>query len=196
MYLLSIFNKLSCEIEAHSAQTMHTCRRSARKRCITMGNVPLRILAVCNLLRVENADFSKKDSFKFQTFLLYEHVFNPFLDQLKNPNTYSDRAKIALSNDIEFIIILTPMKKMSCVILLRMLAKALKFDFVIKPSFRIHALRDIVGFVPKFFSTTWHIQMSAPTQYSDIICISLIVIYLFQSFSSRSRTIVCNILKL
>ena len=73
-----------------------------------------------------------------------------FLDQLKNPNTYSDRAKIALSNDIEFIIILTPMKKMSCVILLRILVKALKFDFIIKPSFRIHELRDIVGFLPKF----------------------------------------------
>ena len=109
----------------------------------------MRILGVCNLLRVENADFSKKDSFKFQTFLLYEHVFNPFLDQLKNPDTYSDRAKIALSNDIEFIIILTPMKKISCVILLRMLGKASKFDFIIKPSFRIHKHGDAVGFVPQ-----------------------------------------------
>ena len=41
------------------------------------------------------------------------------------------------------------MKKMSGVILLRMLAKALKFDFIIKPSFRIHEHRDIVGFVTK-----------------------------------------------
>ena len=88
------------------------------------------------------------------------------------------------------------MKKMSCVILLRILGKALEFDFVIKPSFRIHKHGDIVGFVPKFCSTTWHIQMFAPTPYSDIICILLIVIYLFESFSSRSRTIVRIILKL
>ena len=144
--------------------------------------------------------FFKKRVVKISGVFTAPACFQPSFDRLKNPNTYSDSPKIALSNDVEFIIILTLMKKISCIILLRMLAKALKFHFMIKTCLRIHEHGDIVGFVPKVLlynmvypefcinSIFWH-----NLYFIDFLWI---IIYLSQSVSYCLRTVVRNILKL
>jgi len=65
----------------------------------------IKMLGVFNLLRVENAH-RRMLIFQKQRVVIIPGVFTawacfqPFLDRLKNPNTYFDNPKIALSNDV------------------------------------------------------------------------------------------------